>query len=233
MKRHLLVFGLVVLLPIAAKADLIFGSNAIVNGNAETGDTSGWTTTGNFTAVQYGDPAAPLANPGDGGRYFFAGGPNTDTDTAFQILNVANASSSINSGNVSYTLSGAFGGYLAENDTASLFVTFFDSNDHVISTSNIIGGHNSTYRNSISQLLYDSTTGTIPIGTQSVEFSLTMTKTEGFYNNAYADNLSFVASQTTPPTSVTPEPSSIFLLGTGTLGIIGCIRRRSVRTRLV
>ena len=63
-------FAYVVLTVNTQAAQIVLNQNAIFNPGAELGPGSatgndiyslpGWTTTGNFTAVQYGAPAAPL-----------------------------------------------------------------------------------------------------------------------------------------------------------------------------
>jgi hypothetical protein len=201
-------------------AQIILNQNSIVNPGAESGSASadgndvlsvlGWITTGNFTAVQYGASAAPVVAPNLGsGPNFFAGGPNIGTDDATQILDASNLASAIDAGTLRYALSGYFGGYLFQNDNASLFATFFNGSNTSLGTSAVVGGFNSTSRGDISQLLFDSGQGLFPVGTRSVLITLEMTKTEGFYNDGYADNLSFVAS------AATPEPSAFVLSGIG------------------
>lgn len=220
-------------------AQIVLNRNAIVNPGAESGPGSatgndiyalpGWTTTGNFTAVQFGASAAPVPSLGlQFGSNFFSGGPNNPTNTATQIIDVSNISSSIDARSISFVLSGYFGGYLAQNDNATLFATFFNGSNVAISISPVIGGFNSTARNNITTLLFDSGGGFVPVGTRSVQISLQMTRTEGFYNDGYADNLSFVASSAPFPLAPlpTPEPSTATLAGLGISALL-LLRRAS------
>ena len=75
----------------------------VVNGDAETGSTSGFTTTGGFAALAYGSPGGfPAAgDPGValGGSYFFYGG-QTDSASGSQVINLASDSAAIDSGAV-------------------------------------------------------------------------------------------------------------------------------------
>src|SRR5271166_4449209 len=79
----------------AALAVPLFGTNLIVNGNAEAGTGSasgndiesvpGWSTVGNFTVVQYGAagfPSSTSPGPANRGSNFFAGGPNNAGSSA-------------------------------------------------------------------------------------------------------------------------------------------------------
>jgi hypothetical protein len=222
---------------------LFLTQNAIVNPGAELGTGSdtgndienvpGWSTStepvgnGNFTVVQYGPDNGEInispgaAFPGvDFGDNFFAGGPDNASSYAWQILDVSNVSALINAGLVDYTLAGYFGGYLTQDDAATLTATFFDASANDLGQVSV-GGENEVARNGQTELLYDSALGIIPFGTQSIEFTLQMTRTEGIYNDGYADNLSFVAVD--PP--LTPEPSAWALSGLG-IGALLIARRR-------
>jgi hypothetical protein len=234
-----LSFTLTALCSLSFGAQIVLNQNAILNPGAELGAGSsdgndvlfvpGWTTTGNFTSVIYGASAAPVAYPGPAfGSNFFAGGPNTGSDQATQIIDVSNLATQIDAAQIQFVLSGYFGGYLFQNDSASLFATFFDASDNSLGTSVVIGGHNSTYRNDISQLLFDSGTGSIPVGTRSVQITLAMEKTEGFYNDGYADNLSFVANAigSSPINAAVPEPSTFVLSGLGAVWMLRKYRSR-------
>ena len=218
-------------------AQIVLNQNAIVNPGAESGPGSatgndiyalpGWTTTGNFTAVQFGASAAPVPSLGlQFGLNFFSGGPNNPTNTATQIIDVSNISASIDARSISFVLSGYFGGYLAQNDNATLFATFFNGSNVAISISPLIGGFNSTARNNITTLIFDSGGGFIPVGTRSVQITLQMTRTEGFYNDGYADNLSFVASSVGLAPLATPEPFTVTLAGLGISALL-LLRRAS------
>jgi PEP-CTERM motif len=235
--KLILSLSLTALCSLSFGAQIVLNQNAIVNPGAELGAGSpdgndilsvpGWITTGNFTSVQYGASAAPVVAPGPGfGANFFSGGPNNPTNNATQIIDVSNLASSIDSGQIAYVLSGYFGGYLFQNDNASLFATFFNGSNTSLGISTVIGGFNSTSRADISQLLFDSGTGFIPVGTRSVLITLEMTRTEGFYNDGYADNVSFVATalNTTSTNSATPEPSTLALSGLG-VGALWMLRK--------
>lgn len=70
---------------------------------------------------------------------------------------------------------------------------------------------------------YWTVTGGLPIDTYIV----------GFFNEGTANDPDWVATansgailETDPPPSAVPEPSSLFLLGTGVLGFAGVVRRR-------
>lgn len=230
-----LTLGVALARPAAAQ----FGSNLIVNGNAESGAGStdggvvpvpGWTPTGTFTVVRYdvgsGFPASTDAGPANRGVNFFAGGETAAISTGMQTFSFtmfAGLGSIVNAGNVGYTLSGWFGGFAGQNDNAVLTAQFLDAGATPIGSTSV-GGVSANDRAGVTGLLFRTLSGAVPIGAQSVRFTLTMTRTEGTYNDGYADNLAFVLTNNTPTTTA-PEPTTIALVGAG-LVAAGLVRRR-------
>jgi hypothetical protein len=217
-----------------------FGTNLLVNGNAEAGPGSstgtqvsavpGWTTTGSFTVVQYaagsGFPGASSAGPTDRGANFFAGGPGSMSSSATQRLDlagIAGLAPQIASGTVRFTLGGFFGGFSGQDDAASLMARFFDASGALVGSATA-GPVFAAARVGVTGLLERSVAGLLPSDARSVEFTLAMSHREGNYNDAYADNLSFVLAAASATT--VPEPGTWALVGTGLAGVLGVVRRR-------
>lgn len=244
--------ALLLLTPSIGRAALIFNTNVIVNGDAEAGSGAlknnavvpapGWTTTGNFTVVQYRDDTDPnpgiprLSDPGpaDRGANFFAGGPITGEAFIFvssgeQLLDISNAASLIDTGMISFTLSGYLGGFLDQRDNA-LFTASFMSGPNTLGSSTI-GPVLLADRASATGLFAESTNGFIPAGTRLIDFKLVMNGIDGAQNDGYADNLSFIVRSTSAPSPV-PEPSAMGLMALGmvTLGLAARMRRRFATT---
>ncbi len=209
----------------------IFGTNLIVNGDAEAGSGAtnssgvvpvpGWTTTGRFTAVQYGTPLFPsTSSPGSSNRgsNLFAGGPNNSSSSASQLIDISAGSAVIDGVGAMFDLSGFFGGWLFQNDNAVLKASFLNASNTVLNMASI-GGVTSGNRGFATALLERSTFGIVPTGTRKIKVDLQMTRAGSFlnsYNDGYADNLSL--KLTANPTPV-PEPASVLgLLAVGTLG---------------
>ena len=199
-----------------------FGDNLIKNPDAELGigsaggydvvDVPEWNTVGNFTVVNYGAPKFldfDSSGPDDRGINFFAGGPSNIASSAFQIIDVSDASYEIDQGIVSYNLSGYFGGYYNHEDYTTLTAVFQDGNGDVLD-SVIIGQISVSDRDTTTGLLFRDTQGLLPTNTRQIEVLLEMNRLHGAYNDGYADNLSFV---------LVPLPSTIILLGTGILAM--------------
>ncbi len=222
----------------ALPAQAQFGTNRVVNGDAEAGAGSpsgdvvpvpGWTTTsGNFTAVQYGAsggfPAVTDPGPANRGSNFFAGGPDAASSSAFQFISLTPNASVIDAGQASFTLSGYFGGFADQNDFSTLTATFLDSSNNVLGSTQI-GAVSAANRSDASGLLLRSADGFVPAGARTINLGLAMTRTDGSYNDGYADNLSLVLRGGAPPV---PEASTTvslgLLLGMGALAFV--VRRR-------
>ena len=208
----------------------LFGSNLVVNGNAETGTTTGFATTGAFTTEAYGNGGFPGAGePGvsEGGTYLFAGGDGPASSAA-QIVDVSTGASIIDFGTSTFTLSALLGGYSYQNDNAILAAAFFGAAGDMLGSATI-GPVLAADRSNLSGLLARSTTGVIPIGTRSVNLLLSIARTDGSYNDGYADNLSLILDQGTAPAAV-PEPVSwaMVIAGFGLIGCAGRYRRRAI-----
>jgi hypothetical protein len=183
------------------------GPNLIVNGDAEAGPggdgstvepAPGWTTTGNFNVIQYGqdDYVAPTdPGPPDRGNNFFAGGPNDPLSTASQSVNVSGSAAPIDGGKAGFQLSGWLGGWDDQEDNAVLTATFKGISGQVLGSASV-GPVSAEERHNQTGLLQRSANGVVPKGTRSVDLLLVLTREAGANNDGYADNLSLALGST-------------------------------------
>ncbi len=178
--------------------------NLISNGDAEaqqtvTGnsdqDVTGWENeTGAITVVRYGEaggfPTATDPGPASRGNFFFSGGPSSALATATQRIDVSGCSTLIDTGGLTYDVSGYFGGRVGQNDRARLDLQFYNSSNTQIGLATI-GPVTAADRGNATGLLARALNGSIPIATRSIEFVLFMIPQAGD-NDGYADNLRFV-----------------------------------------
>ncbi|MFN2464818.1 MAG: serine/threonine-protein kinase [Candidatus Dormibacteria bacterium] len=187
-------------------SNAMFGHNLVVNGNAEQGsgatDVSQvvmpehWTTTGPFTVLKYGSPDFPTATdagPPDRGDYFFAGGPNNSKSSATQTIDLSGGSGGIDGGGKQYTLSAYLGGFGGQNDAATVSVRFEDAAGHDIGDAHV-GPVTDLTRKGRTGLVRSQTTGAVPAGARKAVITIVMNRTDGAYNDGYADDVSLVIS---------------------------------------
>jgi Phosphoesterase family len=191
----------------------------------------GWTVTGTPTVIKYGTlrrlpwplgspgPTLPAAlgfprsqnGPPDGGVQLFGGG-NVATATLTQTVDLSGAAPQIDTSTVPYRLSGWLGGFLEDPSEASVTVTFFAPGPSQLGTGKI-GPVTVLDRRLRTALLERETTGTIPAGTRSASVVVTLKDRNpviGNYNNAYADNISFIVGAPLPaPPPPTPPASKV------------------------
>lgn len=204
--------------PISFSSAASLGPNQIINPAAEigTGVPNGsstilppsWQTTSNFTQVQYGAfsgfPNATSPGPSKRGKNFFAGGPNNGLSTANQLINASNLSSTIDGAGVIFTISGFFGGYTSQNDNAVLNVAFLDASRKTLRQVSV-GSVKAADRANRTGLLRREARGSVPKKTRFISVKLTMTRTDGTYNDGYADNLSLILSRASLARTSLPE----------------------------
>jgi hypothetical protein len=187
-------------------SNAIFGHNLVVNGNAEQGSSAtnitdivkptGWTTTGNFNVVKYGadDFIKPSDDgPSDRGDAFFAGGPNSSASSASQTIDLSGGSGGIDSGAKKYELSGYLGGYGGQNDSAIVEATFEDANGQSLGVARI-GPVTDLTRKGRTALVNSHANGSVPKGARKVVIKVLMSRSDGAYNDGYADDISLVIS---------------------------------------
>ncbi len=178
--------------------------NLVTNPGAEVGPVSssfstdvvprGWDVTGSFTGVRYDIGGGGDLNAADslnlqGGSAYFAGGTNAEVSTANQQISLKGMFSQINSGGLGVAVSGQFGGFASQNDLVTLTVRFI-GRDGVTELGNvIIAGPDAALRGSDSMLLFSENASFVPVGTRSLDVTITATRAAGTYNDGYADNI--------------------------------------------
>lgn len=213
-----------------AQAAPMLGSNIIVNGDAESGLGSlsgndilaapGWSTSNNFTVVQYnpstGFPGPSSPGPANRGSNFFAGGPNTAASSAVQLVDVSTFAVLIDLGQVLFDLSGYLGGFTSHTDNALLRAEFLNASSAILGSASI-GPVTASDRNDVTGLLFRSTSGSLPSGTRVIGLHLDATRLVGAYADGYADNLSLILSG---PQATVPEPKVALFLAIGLAAVI-------------
>ena len=203
----------------SSQAAVIYGSNLVVNGDAEAGMTgwSGYAGYSPFQSVEYGSSWVLPTQPGpvDRGSRMFAGLGQYAVGVQTLDFGMTTAQA------LSYSLSGWLGGWSDQGDNALFYVQFLDSSDSEIGNA-ALGPVTPQDRNGQTGLLFRETDGFVPTGTRKLSFWLSMERLVAGDNDGYADNLSFVVRA---PVAAVPEPgmAATFLLG---LGALGWARRR-------
>jgi len=212
-----------------------FGTNLIVNGDAEANTVTDFTASSGFQTLSYsfggGFPVAGDPGVSKGGNAFFWGG-NTSITTASQLIDLSSIAASIDTGTVGYVLSALLGGYATQDDNAALSLSFLDGSNLAIG-GDTTGSVLAADRNNVTALLDRSVSGFLPTGTRAINVLLTQTRVTGDSNDGYADNLSLILRQRSV-TSAVPEPATwaMMLAGFGMVG--GALRnRKRIAHRLV
>ena len=233
MLRRMRVWALVacgvVGISLPARADV--APNLIVNGDAEEGEGSSdgyvpvtipsWIKTGVPNVVPWavgnGFPDAGTPGPTDRGLNYFTGGTGGATiGTLSQTIDVSSSSAAIDAGTAPFTLCGYLGGYLIQSDNVMVLAEFLDGAAGELGSASI-GPVTTADRASTTALLLESTSGTVPSGTRTVDVTVTFTRINGAYGDGYADNLNFLLASccpeaggcgTTTSTSTPPSTST-------------------------
>ena len=157
----------------------------------------GWTTTGSFTAVAYGTPGFHGPVEGGGANYF-TGGDGSEVAQASQTFDVSADAGLIDECRVSAKATGWFGGFEAQNDRAGADVAFLAADGSSLGSIQT-GFPTAADRDGLTRFLTYSRTGQVPPGTRRMSFSVTAQRTDGTYNDGYADNLSLSLEEKPPP----------------------------------
>lgn len=191
-------------LSLVLSTDAMLGVNLLLNPTAETdpGPNSpapipGWNSDSYFTVWKWGDYQMPTANdpgPSDRGKYFFSCPTNHSKCTAFQTVDFTAAKSLVDSGKVTFQMSGWLGGDNVLPDNAGINVTFYDSTGAAVKNGSFdIAPVLLQDRGSQKGVWFRSMGGTAPAGSRSAQISLIFNKlgpvTDNLYG--YADDLAF------------------------------------------
>jgi Ca2+-binding RTX toxin-like protein len=144
--------------------------------------------------VQYGAfgfPDATLSTSIGGGANFFAGGPGPNS-VAEQIIDVSAAQEEVDAGLLSLELSAHIGGFLTDADNMTITAALESDDGDTIFETVQIGPVSDADRGDITDLLPRSTRAEVPAGTRKIRLLMSAVRTDGAYNDAYADNVSIV-----------------------------------------
>jgi hypothetical protein len=193
----------------AGPAPAAFGQNLVFNGDAEYGRgfdsnseqqyAAGWDNPGpgGITTINYlaggGFPSPADPGPPDRGDNFFSGGLNA-VSSMTQRIDVANLAAGIDAGNVDFALSAWLGGYLAQNDNASVIAHFRNGSSAEIGAAQL-AAVTAAQRGNATGLLFREQLGDLPALTRFIDIELVATRAFG-ENDGYADNISLILAVT-------------------------------------
>ncbi|GGE42494.1 hypothetical protein GCM10011360_32360 [Primorskyibacter flagellatus] len=205
-----LLCGLLAATPASA---ITLGANAIVNGDAETGDLTGWTHDG-IVATTSLTPTVPF------GAYSFTSATGAITESMSQIIDLSGLAASIDAGNLAWEFSAQLQDRRVSTaiDDVQLSLRFLDGVGGFI-------GHMqfNDPENAVDQFNWNYVSGAsfAPSSTRAVEVLVHFSRSAGASTDAYADEMSLVFRDI----SAVPLPGGLVLLGSALLGA-GVVGRR-------
>ena len=202
---------------IAHPSELKASINLILNGDFETGDLTGWTTTSpNPSAVPNGTFEIESFD-----SYFYRAGQTVFSEVE-QTIDISDLASDIDLGVADATLSGYLGSW-SNDDIIVVEATFFNLTSEDLGSTISISAIDNPLLSSGSLGLtnpenLETTIGDIPVGARSIIMKIRSARTLGSDNDGYADNLSIVVS--------VPESSTYALLLGAIIFGYACQRRK-------
>ena len=198
-KKTLFAVALLVFLTCRSAYAQSLGSELVINGGAETGDTTGWLS-GGIEAV------VPDAGASGFGDFSFTGGTGPATSqTLQQDFDISIWASDIDNGVLStlfnLQLQARIGGGFSDTANATLF--YLDEFDSAIDSVIFVDDFEN-----VNALQWDfhSDVRTIPFGTRSLSVLLETSRTGGSSSDGFFDEVSLSV------VSAVPEPSSTVLV---------------------
>lgn len=177
----------------------------------------GWTQTGVPSVVGYtvgnGFPGPSTPGPADRGNQFLSGGPVGDS-TLTQSVDLSSAAVLIDTGVVTFSLSGWLGGYSSEASSTTVTAAFLNAQGATLGSGQI-GPVTHTDRGNATKLLQRTATAAVPAGTRSAQIVVHLNgdparNANNQYNDAYADSLSFsISVPVTVPSAPVPPAASV------------------------
>jgi hypothetical protein len=147
-------------------------------------------TTGRYNSPGFDEPFIPIAP--HHGKAFFAGGPESHLSGATQLVPLTSAL--IAKGQAAFVASGYFGGFSDQHDYMSLTITWETATGKPISKV-VLGPVTEEQRKGITSMYLKSKTGVVPKNARQALLLIHAVRTDGLYNDGYADNLSLVLSK--------------------------------------
>ncbi|MES2297723.1 MAG: alkaline phosphatase family protein [Pseudomonadota bacterium] len=203
---------------ITAPALAAGSANLIVNGNAEASTCTpdwnavttvpGWTITkGSPSVVCYAIASFATPTPGAGAKAFFADGPYGDASIA-QDIDVSAAAAQIDTGAVTFNLSGWLGGWGALKGDAKVNARFLSASGATLASAQL-AGDTPAARGNKNAFIALTRAGAVPAGTRAIAVSVDFTVDAISFNQGYADNLSLTLSTPVTAATLTPPPSKV------------------------
>ncbi|MDJ0556774.1 MAG: hypothetical protein QNJ68_20485 [Microcoleaceae cyanobacterium MO_207.B10] len=219
------IFQLAVALPAGALTSrtasaATLGVELVQNGNAETGDTTGWLSTG-INTVSTSTPWL-LPSPVDIGQFSFTGGTGpSDSQALLQSIDVSSLALQIDRGDIVSSFSILLQSRLVSpvNDIATATLSFLDESNNILESEIFTDRpvHNVFDWN---QFIDERI---VPVETRSIEITLDSSRYQGSSSDSYFDEVSLTLnslSTTSGDNQSVPEPTSVIsLIVLGTLGI--------------
>lgn len=209
---RLCLTAIVVLVMTDGSRAALIGMELITNGGAETGDTSGWTSTGVEVVPAVGFQAGF-------GEFAFTGGLGDPSQTLRQIVDVSLLAATIDAGTITSTFGVQLQGRadFSASDSAEATLFFRDAGSAEIASVFFFDA-DAGVPNDIDWDFFEDIR-TVPTGTRSIDVLLRTTRTGGVSSDGFFDEVSLTLT-------AIPEPTSLVLLGLTAAGFCAVRWRR-------